>query len=47
MKAAFSAGYQIMQLPITIEGFTFNMWQMFLFFAVMYFVIHFVFRFFD
>lgn len=43
MKSAFTSGYEIMQLPITIEGFTFTLWQLFVFFTVLYLVVRLVF----
>lgn len=36
MATAFDACYSIMNIPIAIEGFTFTLWQMLIFFFVLY-----------
>lgn len=43
MQSAISSAYQIMQIPITIEGFTFTLWQLFVFSSVMFFLCKFLF----
>lgn len=34
MGDIFSFAYRLMQIPLTLEGVTFTLWQVFLFFAV-------------
>lgn len=38
MKALFDGCYKIMSIAYTVEGFTFTLWQLFMFLAVLYFM---------
>lgn len=43
LASAFRTCFEIMQLPITVEGFTFTLWQLFVFLTILYLVVRLVF----
>lgn len=43
MKTVFTFGYELMQLPVTLEGFTFTLWELFIFSVLLSIAVSFLF----